>query len=152
MNTAKDHANALAEFGSVKAGADFNGLQVVKFWFNGRRHEVVIGTPSCERIRACYNGSTEDFERDCVSRIGTVSYENQQAPGEDVVAFLNRWRQASHAERSARMLENPDRYGHMSPDDPDLVPPAILVSAFYVQGKGWNKTMEVDQAKALAGL
>jgi len=152
MITAKHHAQALAEFGSVKAGADYNGLQVIKFWFNGRHHEVVIGTPSCERIRQVYNGSTEDFERDCVSRIGTASYESQLAPGDDVVAFLNRWRHASHAEWKARMLENPDRYSHFCPENPDLEAPPILVPAFYVQGKGWSKTMEVDQAKSLAGL
>ncbi|EMG2119490.1 hypothetical protein IPC1147_33620 [Pseudomonas aeruginosa] len=142
---------SLATFGKFHAGADYHGLQMVKFWFNNRRHEVLIGSANCEKLRDAYNGSTRDFERDCVSRVGTASYENQEAPTPEVVAFLNQWRRANHIDMVHRLTSQPERYGLLT--EADLAPtPAILVPAFYEQGVGWVKTQDVEDAQLLAGL
>ncbi|WP_165678589.1 hypothetical protein [Metapseudomonas otitidis] len=141
----------LSTFGSVFAGADYCGLQMVKFWFNNRLHQVLVGSENCEKLRETYNGSVEDFERDCVSRIGTASYEDQSAPSEDVVAFLNQWRQANHRNRVARLMSHPERYGFLTEDDIEPAPP-VLVPALYEQGRGWVKTQDLEEARLMAGL
>lgn len=141
----------LSQFGSVHAGADYLGLQVVKFWFNHRFHQVVVGTGNCEKLRDVYNGSTEDFERDCVSRIGTASYEDQSAPADDVVAFLNQWRQVNHRDRNERFMSQPERYGVITEEELEPAPP-VLVPAFYKHGEGWMKAQDVEAARLSAGL
>ena len=141
----------LSSFGNVYAGADYHGLQMVKFWFNDRRYEVLVGSARCEKLRETYNGSAADYHRDCVTRIGTASFENQQAPTAEVVAFLNQWRQANHKARVERMTSQPERYGIVTEEE--LGPsPDILVPAHYVQGEGWVKTQEVEAARSMAGL
>lgn len=130
---------------------DYHGLQMVKFWFNNRLHEVLVGSANCESLRGTYNGSHQDFERDCVTRIGTASYENQKAPTHEVVAFLNQWRQANHRDRVARLTSQPERYGPITEADLEPAPP-IVVPAFYEQGVGWVKTQEVEEARQLVGL
>lgn len=145
------HRSKLSTFGKVYAGADYHGLQMVKFWFNNRLHEVLVGSAKCESLRETYNGSTQDFERDCVTRVGTASYENQKAPSEEVVAYLNQWRQASHRDRVLRLKSQPERYGFLTEADIEPAPP-VLVPAYYEQGVGWVKTQEVDEARLMAGL
>ena len=152
MNTALKMHHITPAFGSFKVGADYFGQMVAAFRFNNRHHEVVIGTASCDKLKGTYNGTQEDFERDCGSRVGTASYADQTAPEPEVVAYLNKYLQHSHAERVERLRSNPDRFGVIENDDPVLVAPPILTPAYYQQGVGWVKTMTVDQAKALAGL
>lgn len=141
----------LSFYGSVYAGADYFGLQMVKFWFNNRLHQILVGTENCEKLRDTYNGSAEDFERDYVSRIGTASYEDQSAPAEDVVAFLNQWRLVNHRDRVARLTSHPERYGFITEEDLEPAPP-VLVPAFYEQGKGWVKAQDVEAARLMANL
>jgi hypothetical protein len=142
----------LSSFGTVHAGVDYLGLQHVKFWFNNRIHQLLVGTENCEKLRETYNGTREDFERDCGSRIGTVSYEDQSAPSEDVVAFLNQWRQADYRDRVERITSQPERYGLLT--EAELGPePVVLVPAFYVQGKGWEKAQDIEAARLMmAGI
>lgn len=152
MNAVLKQTPVHADFGSVKVGADYFGQMMAKFWYGNRRHEIVIGTASCEKLKGVYNGSLDDFQRDCVTRIGTASYENQTAPEPEVVAYLNQFLQKSHADRIEHLRSNPERYGVIENDDPVLIAPAILAPAYYQQGVGWVKTMTVEEAKALAGL
>lgn len=151
MSAYQQIINPLSAFGNVYAGADYFGLQMVKFWFNNRLHQVLVGTENCEKLRETYNGSAEDFERDCVTRVGTASYEDQSAPAEEVVAFLNQWRQTSHRDRVARITSQPERYGFLTEEDLEPAPP-VLVPAFYVQGSGWVKAQDIEGARLMAGL
>lgn len=100
--------------------------------------------------RRMYNGSFAEWKRDVFAAIGTVHRASMSdtALPRDLVDAFNAWRRSEHSDFVAMILEDPERYGHMRPDDPVLLDPMIMTGARYVVGHGWV----VDDADAPATI
>lgn len=131
---------------------NFWGVWTHDCWADHAYFQVTVGDASYEGLRASFNGTPAEFERDYVGRLNTITMVNMGAPSRELVVAFNRWRQEKHQERVDRILSQPERYGVIEKNDPFLATPSIVVPAHYEQGVGWIRHLSIEEARAEAGL
>jgi len=88
---------------------------------------------------AVYNGTREEWQRDCVAAVNVLRRYCADRPlAPHVVVAFNEWRQEERARYVAKMKADPRRYGEINENDPFLFPTIFPVkTGHYVIGHGW---------------